>query len=296
MARRSGGLDRRSRGKSRGAAASNLLESATVNRNCYLGLLLAVASALPLAAQTRDSVDKTFFTRRDLYYTAGAVAGTAIVSIWDEKIARWTQTQRVQGSQSRHDLVDNLTHVNETPLTIAAIATYGIGRLAGSSTWADVGAHWTEAMVLTDVTSELIRGPIGRQRPRIVNDSNAFQFSFGKGFTDFGARSFPSLHSAAAYATAATLTAEVGERGGPVWVVGPILYTAAAIPGLTRMYLNQHWASDIVSGAFVGILFGNKVVHYAHSHRRNKIDRFLLGTTVMTDGRGRYAVLSSFTP
>jgi membrane-associated phospholipid phosphatase len=261
-----------------------------------LGLIMAAAPALSTAAQSRDSVDKTFFTKRDLVYTAGAAVGTVIVAQYDEKIARWWQSGHVQGGSSLRSVVDKSTKVNETPLTIAAVLTYGIGRLAGSSTFADVGAHWTEAMVLTDVTSELIRGPVGRQRPRIVNDTNAFQFNFGKGFTDFGARSFPSLHSAAAYATASALTAEVGERGGPVWVVGPILYTAAAIPGVTRMYLNQHWASDIFAGAFVGILFGNKVVHYAHSHRRNRLDRFLLGTSVVPAGGGRFAVVSSFAP
>lgn len=259
-----------------------------------LGLLFALASSLQ-AQEARDSVDKTLFTRRDLAYTAVAIAGTAAIAHYDEKIARWTQSPSVQGRFS-HRVIDDLTHVNETPLTIAAILTYGIGRLAGSPTWADVGAHWTEAMALTDVTSELIRGPIGRARPVIVADTNAFDFKAGGGFTQFNRRAFPSLHSAAAYATAAALTAEVGERHGPVWLVGPVLYTAAAVPGLTRMYLNQHWASDVASGAFVGILFGNKVVHYAHSHRRNKLDRFLLGTNVMTDGRGRFAVVSSFMP
>lgn len=273
----------------------NLLESANVRKHIMLGLAMAAAPALSIAAQSRDSVDKTFFTRRDLYYTAGVAAGTAVVAQYDEKIARWWHA-RSDSVGSVRSFINNSTKVNETPLTIAAVATYGIGRLAGSSTFADVGAHWTEAMVLTDVTSELIRGPVGRLRPRIVNDTNAFQFSAGKGFTDFGARSFPSLHSAAAYATAATLTAEVGERGGPVWVVGPILYTAAAIPGITRMYLDQHWASDIFAGAFVGIFYGNRVVHYAHSHRRNRIDRFLLGTSVVPAGSGRFAVVSSFTP
>jgi len=268
------------------------------NRTICLGLLLAVAPALSLAAQDRrDSVDKTFFTRRDLYYTAGAVAGTVIIAQYDTKIARWFQSPQVQDGQSRHDLVNALTHVNETPLTIASILTYGVGRLAGSSMLSDVGAHWFEAMATTDVTSELIRGPIGRARPRVVSDSSASTFKAGSGFTSFDHRSFPSLHSAAAYATAAALTAEIGERNHKaMWIAGPILYTAAAVPGLTRMYLDQHWASDIAAGAFVGILFGNKIVHYAHSHRRNRIDRFLLGTNVMPLGGGRYAVTSSFTP
>jgi len=256
---------------------------------------MALASALP-AQEQRDSVDKTFFTRRDLAWTGVALAGTAAIAPFDERIARWTQTPSVQGDANRHRIVDDLTHVNETPLTIAAVVTYGIGRLVGSPGWADVGAHWTEAMALTDVTSEVIRGPIGRARPRATPDSSAFNFKFGAGFTDFARRSFPSLHSAAAYATASALTAEVGERHGPVWLVGPVLYTAAAVPGITRMYLNQHWASDIFSGAFVGILLGNKVVHYAHSHRRNRLDRFLLGTNLGMDQHGRLAVVSSFAP
>jgi membrane-associated phospholipid phosphatase len=78
--------------------------------------------------------------------------------------------------------------------------------------------------------------------------------------------------------------------------VGPVLYAAAWIPGTTRIYLNQHWASDVVSGAFVGTLFGAKVVHYAHTHSRNKLDRFLMGTNVSVDPRGGFAVGASFTP
>jgi membrane-associated phospholipid phosphatase len=72
------------------------------------------------------------------------------------------------------------------------------------------------------------------------------------------------------------------------------LYGAAAVPGLTRMYLDQHWASDVVAGAFIGTLLGSRVVSYAHSHRRSKLDRILLGTTVAPDGHGGAALSFSF--
>ena len=62
-------------------------------------------------------------------WTGGAIVGTVVLSQFDEKIARWARSPGVQDGQSRHDLVDALTHINETPLTIAAILTYGIGRL-----------------------------------------------------------------------------------------------------------------------------------------------------------------------
>jgi membrane-associated phospholipid phosphatase len=269
----------------------------------WLALIMCASTLSTPALSAQDvgqpkgatHVDKTFFTRRDAIYTGAAILGTAALSRFDEKIARWWRSPEVQGSQSRHDLVDALTHVNETPLTIAAVLTYGIGRLGRWPTITDIGIHATEAMVLTDATSELIRGPIGRARPRISPD-DAFKFEFGKGFTDFGYRAFPSLHSAAAFAMAAVLTGEIHERNSTAaWIAGPILYSAALIPGMTRMYLDQHWASDIAAGAFVGTLFGTKVVHYAHTHRQSKLDRFLMGGLVVAPMRsGGVLVTGSF--
>ena len=180
---------------------------------CACALVFAATTAHPasLIGEHGDTT-KTFITRSDVVLTGGAVIGTASLTRFDTKIARWWISPGVQDWSSRSRVVGDLTHVNETTLTAAAILSYGLGRLVHSPT-------------------------------------------------------FPSLHSATAYAA-------------------PILYTAAAVPGLTRMYLNQHWASDIAAGAFVGTLLGNRVVHYAHSHKRSKLDRVLLGVSVLPDGHG----------
>ena len=260
----------------------------------------AVATAVPATLIAQDPnaptdsthVSKTFFTRRDAYWTLGAIAVTAGVTYYDKKIANWSQQPSIQGEQSRRDFFDAATHVNETPLTIGAILTYGVGRIGRWRTVTDVGLHMSEAMALTDITSELIRGPIGRARPRVSQDDQ-YHLAFGKGFTVFANRAFPSLHSASAFAAASSLTAEIYERNQrAAWIVGPVLYTAAWIPGATRIYLNQHWASDVISGAFVGTLLGAKVVHYAHTHRRTKLDRILMGTNVGVDSRGAFVGVS----
>jgi membrane-associated phospholipid phosphatase len=258
-------------------------------------LLLAAVLSVPVAAQAQaDTVDKTFFTKRDAVKAGAILATSAVVSVFDKRIAHWTQTSSVQGSSSRHDLADNLTVVNETPLTIGAFAVYGIGRLAGNETIADVGLHTTEALVTTVALAEAIRGPLGRSRPRESLD-NQYHFKVGRGFTDFAARSYPSIHAAAAFATATSLVGELRIRKpGAVPYVAPVLYTAALVPGFTRMYLNQHWASDIVAGTFMGAMIGSKVVKYAHTHKRNKIDSALLGAAVMPDGHGNWLVGASF--
>ena len=42
-----------------------------------------------------------------------------------------------------------------------------------------------------------------------------------------------------------------------------------------------------MTGAFVGALLGSRVVHHAHSHGVNTIDKALLGFNVVPAGDGR---------
>ena len=151
---------------------------------------------------------------------------------------------------------------------------------------ADVGLHATEALVLTVGISEAIRGPLGRLRPR-NSQNDQYDFQFWGGFTDFARRSYPSLHSAVGFTTASVLVQEIHFRKPRAnrWA-GPILYTAALIPGVTRMYLDEHWASDVFSGAVLGAVLGTKVVNYAHTHKRNRLDRWLLGATLVPSANG----------
>jgi membrane-associated phospholipid phosphatase len=186
----------------------------------------------------------------------------------------------VQGDSGRHDLVSAATFVNEMPLTIGALAVYGTGRLAGWSTVADVGAHLTEALLATEIVAVAIRVGLGRVRPRASPD-DAFVFEPGRGLTVFENRSFPSLHAAVAFATAGALAEEMRVRDVKArrWAT-PLLYTAAMIPGLTRIYLDQHWASDVLAGTAVGAFLGARVVRYSHG-RRTRIDCILLHTVIV---------------
>jgi membrane-associated phospholipid phosphatase len=255
--------------------------------------LSASDSAAEPAAPTSRPAQKTFFVKRDLAYAGIALVASAGVSHFDRRVAHWAQTPSVQGDSSRTELVENLTRINETPLTIAAFATWGIGRIAGSATTADIGLHTFEALVLTTGVSEVIRGTLGRTRPRSA-PGEPFDFEPGTGFTKFETRSFPSLHTAAAFATATALVGEIRERRPEAAkYAAPLLYTAALAPGLTRVYLDQHWASDIAAGAFLGALIGSRVVSYAHSHERTKLDRTLLGVSAMPDGHGGVMVVVS---
>jgi membrane-associated phospholipid phosphatase len=86
------------------------------------------------------------------------------------------------------------------------------------------------------------------------------------------------MHAMASVAVAAALSTEMRERNTPHRaVISPLLYAGAALPGLARIYLDQHWASDIALGAFLGAFAGQKVVGYSHAHPTNRLDRAFLG-------------------
>jgi hypothetical protein len=71
------------------------------------------------------------------------------------------------------------------------------------------------------------------------------------------------------------------------------MYAGATAVGLSRMYHNKHWASDVVMGAAIGTFSGRKVVQYAHGHPHNFIDQLILRTSVVPDGQGGRLVMVS---
>jgi membrane-associated phospholipid phosphatase len=259
-------------------------------------LVVASLLATPFTsgAQAADSAaraSKTFFTKRDLVYSGVTLVGSAAVSHFDRRIAHWSQTADVQGSSSREDVMDALTKINELPLTLAALGTYALGRVAHSNTITDVGLHASEAMLLTVAVSEVIRIPVGRKRPHAAPDDQ-YKFEFGGGLSKFEDRSFPSLHASAAFAAASAIVGEMRLRNpGAARYAAPALYAAAMVPGLTRIYLDQHWASDVAAGAALGALLGSRVVTYAHSHDKNWLDRMLSSTTVVPGPNGTMLVM-----
>jgi membrane-associated phospholipid phosphatase len=253
--------------------------SGTTLRRFLLAFGMVVPSADPLLAQGAEAkrTSAVLLTRRDALLGAGALAGAVAISFFDPKIGRFFQDTTLSHVRIGDDLDDIFTHINETTLTVGSLLTYGVGRLTKSSTIIDIGAHATEAIVGASLTAQLIRGPLGRSRPRVTGYEDQYDFSWFKGFKQFNNRAFPSIHSTSGFAVAAVLAAETKRRApGAFWYVAPVVYGLALTPGLSRMYLGQHWASDVFAGAFLGTFAGLKIVSYTHDHPNNRVDRFLI--------------------
>src|SRR5437016_2629934 len=80
-----------------------------------------------------------------------------------------------------------------------------------------------------------------------------------RGFKGTDFTSFPSGHTTAAFAAAAAVSSETSEWWPRSrWIIGPIVYAGATLVGVSRMYDDKHWASDVAMGAAIGTFAGLK--------------------------------------
>jgi membrane-associated phospholipid phosphatase len=221
---------------------------------------------------------------RDLGLIAGATLGTAAISLVDVRVAN------VLADSAFHARHPGLTSaarrgsiVTETVLMITGGAVYGLARIQKDDGTADVALHATISVASAALAIQVVRGALGRARPHVINadgetrHSDPYDFELLHGFTSFDYRSFPSMHAMASFAVASALAQEMRRRDTPNrQAIAPALYVGAAMPALARMYLDEHWSSDIAMGVFLGVFAGQKVVMYTHDHPDNRLDQAFL--------------------
>jgi membrane-associated phospholipid phosphatase len=116
-----------------------------------------------------------------------------------------------------------------------AFATYSIGRMTGNARVATIGADLVRAQFVSQAMTQAIKFSVGRTRP------------------DGTTLSFPSGHSASAFATAAVLQRHLG------WKAGIPAYGVAAYVATSRIQVQRHYLSDVAFGAAIGMIAGRTV-------------------------------------
>jgi membrane-associated phospholipid phosphatase len=250
-----------------------------------LTLALVAASTLgawvPAAAQTAatdsSSGPPSLFETRDLYYAGAFAAATLALAPLDRAVARRLQDSTLQASRFLKHASTGVRLLGSPGSLVLGSATYAGGKIAGSRDVAELGLHTTEAVIIADGITGVIKMAAGRGRPSLDPD-HPYNFHFMGGLQGDPHRSFPSGHTTSAFAAASAASEEVGQLWpNQKWWVRIALYGSAGLVGVSRVYNNAHWASDVVVGAAIGSFTGWKVARYAHAHPGNTIDRIFLG-------------------
>jgi hypothetical protein len=229
---------------------------------------------------------QTLFTYRDAILAAGFAGLTVAMFPLDKNIARQIRQDSTFNGFTQSSAVGFET-ISSPGAYVIGGGLYLVGRFAKKPDLADLGWHGTEAVLLANGLTGFLKGTLGRSRPFVSNDTNPRDFRFGGGFSSSDRQSFPSGHTTTAFAAAAAATSEI-RRLHPKALpyVATVMYGGATLVGLSRMYHNKHWASDVALGAAVGTFSGLKVVRYSHAHPDNKVDRVMLHAVVAPDGHG----------
>lgn len=131
------------------------------------------------------------------------------------------------------------------------------GRFSGHTTAREIALDGTiSSVIASGLVVPALKAVTGRERPRELDGAADFDSLRG------GGQSFPSGHTAEAFALAASIA---GNYDRP-WVKG-LCYGVASLVGYARIEHDAHWVSDTTAGAFIGIAVA-KSVHRSDRERR----------------------------
>ncbi len=175
----------------------------------------------------------------------------------DERLLRGIERE----NQTYGTFFKRLTYLGDGRVLFgASLTTYGISALGDYEGAQRFSANWTEALIDTALWATAIKILAGRNRPQNGEPDSEFHGPVGY-FRNQGVNSsFPSGHTAMAFATAAVFTRESDNNP---WVGVPAYLVAGGV-GFSRMYVEKHWLSDILFGAVLGHSIGTLVENRHH--------------------------------
>ena len=173
----------------------------------------------------------------DTAVVLGVGGGAALIGhTWDDDLAGELETNvRLNDAmQPGH------TYGSFSVQALIGAGLYAGGRVAGKGGLARTGADIMRAQLLSQVYVQAIKYTARRERP---DGSNS--------------QSFPSGHSASAFATATVLQRHYG------WKVGVPAIVLAAYVATARVHDNKHYLSDVIFGGAMGVAAQRTVMLHA---------------------------------
>lgn len=172
-----------------------------------------------------------------------AIGGTVLSSLADRRVHSFLGSK--EAANSKHNFFNLAANYGFIYYQAAfAGGLYLTGLFARSD-----GVRETARLIMQSLTysGTLVIGLrilMSRERPYITD--NPYKFD-GIKFKSLDTQSFPSGHTAVAFAVSTILAERIG-----TWWSRVLFYGAAGLVGFSKIRTNQHWLSDVVFGGLLG--------------------------------------------
>lgn len=218
-------------------------------QEAVLCLMLIINSSL--SAQVTDSTgidpEKPAGKALSVFLAPTLLIGAGIATmedrLWYDRYDAYECIQR--------NYPDFHTNVDDYLVFLPAAAVYGLNLagVKGKNNFLDRSVLFMVSITLTGLSSNFLKSATKVIRPDGSDN-----------------RSFPSSHTALAFMSATFLHEEYKDRS--IWysIAG---YSVATATGVLRMMNNEHWMSDVLAGAGLGILT-TKIVYWIDPVLRNR--------------------------
>lgn len=173
-----------------------------------------------------------------MWHVGASIGVIALTTLADKPIRDYLQRHRTDGKDDVARIFKDMGEPDVyLPVPLGLVA---VGVVSGNHKITRAGGRITAGLLTAGAITNILK-PIGRIRPKFTDD--AYEFTPLK-----GSYSWPSGHSAMAFALATGISDEVHFL--PL-TIG--LYGAAATTGWSRMNDNRHWMTDVLGGMLIGI-------------------------------------------
>jgi membrane-associated phospholipid phosphatase len=214
----------------------------------------------PIDGLGQDLVDA--FTGTNLFWYGGAVVATGVMAFSGADHAIRVGVERNLAAPAYGDAAVYTGYILPA---IVAPAIYVTGLAVRDPKTAGAGSAAVQALVVTLVTTGVLKIATGRPYPLHGGDPNAPDRldhpEYARDFRPFQVQTFwpfpawPSGHTSATVSVAAALTAYYPDQ----WWIPSIGYPLALAIGFGLIDGDAHWASDVVAGALIGHAIGYSI-------------------------------------
>jgi len=202
----------------------------------------------------------TKWNSKDWLKVGTVTAATLAAMPFDERVARSTQ-----GNQHYYNSawVEGGRIYGEWYSIIGVAGGVGLfGIIAKDTTAKKMSIELLQAGLYSEIITSVLKVAIGRARPDISEDP----FVFSPFNLAYNYHSMPSGHTTSAFALSTVLS-----RHAHTTTLKILAYVPAGFTMFSRIYQNQHWLSDEIIGAAIGIVVAEWVVDL-HEGKRHRIN------------------------
>lgn len=184
------------------------------------------------------------WSKKQWLIASGVVSVTTLLMVGDEQIMDFFQ-------KHKSDFTEDVAYWAEkggSQNYVLLGAGYLVGTILKNKKLKKASVLAFSSLLISGVLVQGLKQIFARTRPYASADAHVFQ---GLGIRSSTYNSFPSGHSASAFAVAAAISTIYDKP-----LVKILAYTAASLTALSRVHDKKHWMSDIFMGSILGTVTG----------------------------------------